>query len=100
MTKIWQSVTQMGLVCLVLRIGPRFDFGQILKERAGIAPLSRPFFRSIRLIKESVKSNICAKRYKISYIHSSQLLNTAGIQLPVFHIFSLWKPGSRPIWFG
>jgi len=98
MTKIWQSVTGNGAFVLFgfLRIGPvGLILGQILKESAGIGSLSRPFFRnSIRLIKEISKDQIiwCAKRYKNFPLYSapSQLLNTAGIQLPVFFISSLY----------
>ncbi len=69
--------------------------GQILRQGAGISTLSRSFFKDNKhLLKKIDKSQIlwCARRYKNFPIYSapSQLLNTAGVQLPVFFISSLY----------
>ncbi|HHY80204.1 MAG TPA: oligosaccharide flippase family protein [Thermoanaerobacter sp.] len=97
-TKLAQSIT--GNVATVilgwLGAGPvGLILGQILRQGAGISTLSRPFFKNSKhLLKNLDKSQIlwCAGRYKNFPIYSapSQLLNTAGIQLPVFFISSLY----------
>lgn len=97
-TKLVQSIT--GNIATVilgwLGAGPvGLILGQILKQGAGISTLSRPFFKdSKHLLKKLDKSQIlwCAGRYKNFPIYSapSQLLNTAGVQLPVFFISSLY----------
>lgn len=97
-TKLMQSITGNGVkVGLGLfGVGPiGLVFGQIFKEGAGIGALSRSFRKKDKhLLKKINKKEIlwCAERYKNFPIFSapSQLLNTAGVQLPVFFITSLY----------
>ena len=69
--------------------------GQILQQCAGIGTLSRPIIRNRKnLLKKLNKGEVlwCISRYKNFPIFSapSQLLNTAGIQLPVIFISSIY----------
>ncbi len=97
-TKLTQSIAGNGVkVGLGLfGVGPiGLVFGQIFKEGAGIGTLSRSFRKKDKhLLKKINKKEILwgAKRYKNFPIFSapSQLLNTAGVQLPVFFITSLY----------
>ena len=97
-TKLTQSIAGNGVkIGLGLfGVGPiGLVFGQIFKEGAGIGTLSRSFRKKDKhLLKKINKKEILwgAKRYKNFPIFSapSKLLNTAGLQLPVFFITSLY----------
>ena len=97
-TKLTQSIAGNGVkIGLGLfGVGPvGLVFGQIFKEGAGIGTLSRSFRKKDKhLLKKINKKEMLwgAKRYKNFPIFSapSQLLNTAGVQLPVFFITSLY----------
>ncbi|HOA82008.1 MAG TPA: oligosaccharide flippase family protein [Defluviitaleaceae bacterium] len=97
-TKLAQSITGNVTTVILgwLGAGPvGLILGQILRQGAGIGTLSRPFFKdSKHLLKKLDKTQIlwCAKRYKNFPIFTapSQLLNTAGVQLPVIFISSLY----------
>jgi len=104
-TKLTQSIvgngTKIGLG--MFGIGPiGLILGQIFKEGAGIGTLSRPFLiKNKHLLSNINREGIrySAKRYKrFAYFSApSQLLNTAGVQLPVFFITSLY--GSQVLGF-
>lgn len=97
-TKLTQSIaghgTKVGLG--LFGIGPiGLILGQIISQGAGIGTLSKPFRKEDKdLLKEINKDDMLysAKRYKNFAIFSapSQLLNTAGLQLPVFFITSFY----------
>lgn len=97
-TKLSQSIvgngTKIGLG--LLGIGPiGLLLGQILKDGAGITTLSRSFVKEDKhLLKNIHKDDIIhnAKRYKNFPIFYApdQLLNVAGLQLPVFFLTSLY----------
>ena len=97
-TKLTQSIaghgTKVGLG--LFGIGPiGLILGQIISQGAGIGTLSKSFRKEDKdLLKEINKDDMLysAKRYKNFAIFSapSQLLNTAGLQLPVFFITSFY----------
>ena len=92
--KVGLGFMQVGSIGLII--------GQILHHGAGLGTLSRSFSKNnIHLVKKINKNNILwgAKRYKNFPIFSApaQFLNTAGTQLPVFFITSLY--GSQILGF-
>ncbi len=97
-TKLSQSVVGNGVKIGLGLFGAGpvgLIFGQILSQGAGIVTLSRSLRKDDRyLLKEINRKEIVwsAKRYKNFPIFTapSQLFNTAGIQLPVFFITSLY----------
>lgn len=104
-TKLTQSIvgngTKIGLG--MFGIGPiGLILGQIFKEGAGIVTLSRPFLlKDKHLLRKINREGIhySVKRYKrFAYFSApSQLLDAAGLQLPVFFITSLY--GSQVLGF-
>ena len=97
-TNISQSLTGNGakIGLGLLGIGPLgLILGQILQQSAGIGTLSRPIIRNRKNLLENLNKREmlwCVKRYKNFPVFSapSQLLNTAGIQLPVIFISSIY----------
>lgn len=97
-TKLAQSISQN--VAMIgfgfLNFGPMgLIIGRIVGQSAGITSLSKSFFRIERLKRINVKKMIwCMKRFKNFPIFSapSQVLNTAGVQLPVLFMTSLYGP--------
>lgn len=90
---ITQNVTKIGLG--ILQIGPiGLILGAIMGQSAGISTLSSGLFKNKSLIKSiNIKDIIwSAKRYVRFPLYSapSQFLNTAGIQLPVLIITSMY----------
>lgn len=104
-TKLAQSITGNGVKVGLgfLHVGPiGLIVGQILHQGAGLGTLSRSFSKNnIHLVKKINKNDIFwgSKRYKNFPIFSApaQFLNTAGLQLPVFFITSLY--GSQILGF-
>lgn len=97
-TKINQSFAQNSIAVGLglLKLGPIGLIGsRIIGQSAGITTLGMSFLKEIpRLYKRITKSDIIwsAKRYKHFPLYSApgQILNTAGIQLPVFFITSMF----------
>jgi O-antigen/teichoic acid export membrane protein len=93
---IAQNVTKVGLG--LMGVGPiGLIFGGILGQSAGIITLAKPFLKDYSyLVKRINHREIIwsAKRYKKFPLFSApgQLLNSAGIQLPVLFITSLYGP--------
>lgn len=97
-TKFSQSISQniikIGLG--LLKIGPiGLIIGNIIGQSAGITTLSSPLIKNNRkLLKKINLKEIMwgAKRYKEfpMYLAPSQFLNTAGLQLPVLLITSIY----------
>ncbi|MFX3660613.1 MAG: lipopolysaccharide biosynthesis protein [Ectobacillus sp.] len=97
-TKLSQSISSnvTKIVLGLLNIGPiGLLLGSILGTSAGITTLLLPIIKKDReLLKRINKGSLlwCAKRYIRfpKFLAPSQLLNVAGIQLPIFFITSLY----------
>lgn len=93
---IVQNVTKMGFG--VIGAGPiGLIIGWILGQSVGITILARPFFKDHAYLMKKIncrKIIWSAKRYKQFPLFSApgQILNSAGIQLPVFFITFLYGP--------
>ena len=91
---IIQNATKIGLG--LMSFGPvGLILGSIFGESGGIATLSKPLIKQDRKLLRCINRKEllwCAKRYVRFPLFSapSQLLNTAGIQLPVLFLTSLF----------
>lgn len=100
-TKLSQSITQniIKISLGLLKVGPAgLILGNIFGQSAGNTTLSMPLFKKDKnLIKKITGKSMLwsAKRYKRFPLYSApgQFLNTAGIQLPVLFITSLYGSG-------
>lgn len=89
-TKIGMGITSFGTTGLII--------GGILGQSAGILTLSTPLINERKSVVKKISKNEikdCIKRYIRFPIFSapSQLLNTAGIQLPVLFLASMYGNG-------
>jgi O-antigen/teichoic acid export membrane protein len=97
-TKVNQSLGQnITIICLGLfHCGPvGLIMGQVLAQSTGITTLARPILQLDKAMLKQVNIKEiawCARRYAKFPLYSSfsQLLNTIGLQLPIFFITSLY----------
>lgn len=89
---LYQNIAKIGLG--FTKSGPiGLIIGTIVGQSAGIKTLSKSFLKKENLKKLNLKKIFwCAKRYKKFPIYSapSQIMNTAGIQLPIILLTSLY----------
>jgi len=101
-TKISQSIMRNAVIIGsgLLGFGPvGLIIGQIIGQSAGVTTLARPFFKNHSYLLKKININRViwsAKRYKKFPLFGTpgQILNSAGIQLPVLFIASLYGPES------